>query len=237
MKKTILFPVALSALIMSCSKESYRHQIAIEHPSAPSVVFADQTRDSVVFYTFDSYEVKSNNSDWITVLSSKNYPSSAKLDNLYYMFYRVPVFLEIAPNTTGKVRSGYVTIRSYGEDDWNTTAYAEYYQLYWHNITSPAPKYSYTDMDVTGVTYAATDSALQLTDTIRFTAHAPWTIEAATDSYITPKILSGQAGVQKIPLDIEPNATATKRETTITIKSDNGASTPITYTQEGRKAL
>ena len=237
MKKTLILPIAVAALMISCNKDSYRHQIAIEYPSAPSPIFADQTLDSVVFYTFDSYETKSYDCDWITIQNSSRYPSSAKLENLYYSFYRVPIYLEIAPNTTGKVRTGHVSIHSYGEDNWSATAYAEYYQLYWHNITSPRPEYTYTDRNVTAATYAATDSALQMTDTLRFTAYAPWSLQTASDSYITPESTSGKAGIQKVALKVEPNPSTTKRKTTITLQSNNGATTPITYTQEGKKEV
>lgn len=239
MKKLFyLFPLALGAVtLQSCisDDEAGRHQVVINSPTGVGILYADQTRDSVKFTTYDSFEVKSYNTSWINVENSKNYPSSATISNSYFYYYLCRVDLTFKPNTSTDCRYGNVSVRSFC-NSWDQTAYANYYQLYWHNIQYPVPAYTRnSDGDVTGVTYMQKDSALQTVDTLRFVAYDKWTLSAPENSFISLPRTSGSAGKQTLVLSMPVNESAESRTTELTLKSDNGATTVVTYSQAGKK--
>lgn len=226
MRKTLfLVPMALAMLtVASCSKESYRHQVAVLYPTGPSILFADQTSDSVVFVTYDSYKVASfNSSDWLKVLNSKSYPSEATLQNPYYMGYRLRVNLEIAPNKTEVPRLGQVNVRSYSSfDDWAETANAYYYQVNWHDVRRPVPIYGYDDNgSVISATFEVKDSFNQVTDSICFVAYDKWTLTASEDSYVKLGKTSGDEGYQVVYVSMEENDKSDTLYSTLTLQSAN----------------
>lgn len=236
MKKLFLaFPfVALMLSLMACGGETYRHQVTILHPSGVDALYADQTSDSVIFASFDSYDVKSYTASWIKVLDSPKYPSKMKIPNDYYTFYRLRVDLEIEPNTTNEVRTGAVSVRSYGMDDWDYTVTAFYHQLAWHDILHPTPSYTYDDGKITACLFESKDSAMQIVDTLRFCAHDKWTLTQPEGSFVTSPRLSGEAGNHTLILNVEPNPSKESRSVEFTLTSANGATTPIRFKQAGK---
>ena len=64
MKKTLFLICGLLPFVLSCVKDPETHQLLIENRFA--TLYADQTIDSVVFYTFDSWSVASA-TDWLTI--------------------------------------------------------------------------------------------------------------------------------------------------------------------------
>ena len=107
--KRIIFPLLfLMAIAMqSCSDGLDRHELSVVYPNGYAL-FADQTQDSLVFLTFDSWRVSSNAS-WITVTGK----SSDNIKYDYYKNYLIRVDLALEPNTTGHTRAGNVTVKSY----------------------------------------------------------------------------------------------------------------------------
>lgn len=235
-KQLIMLPCACIAIALaSCNKESYRHAISIAYPNPVSVVYGDQTADSIVFDTFDSYEVKAYETAWIRVLHSYDYPSQATIQNSYYNSFRCTVQLQIEANTTQKARNGYVAVRSYG-DDWDQTGHAYYKQYGWHNVQKPAPVFKYDDNNmIETCTFEATDSALQLADTLRFVAYDAWTLETAPNSFVTTSRTQGQRGPVTLVMQVEPNPTQDERSTSMKLKSQNGVTTTIVFKQKAPK--
>lgn len=237
-KKIALFSfVGFSCLLTSCIKDTYRHQVSVVYPANLSVLYADQTSDSVKFLTFDSFQAKSYETDWIEVLNTKNNPSSAEIQNSYYNCYEVCVKLAVDPNTSSKARNGYVSIRSFSKlDDWDQTAHAYFKQLGWHNVMRPEPKYGLDDnQSVKTCTFVSKDSALQVVDTLRFVAYTDWTLEQPDESFIKSAVTEGKAGNNTLLLTLEPNTSSEERSADLKLKSKNGVTTVITYNQAGKK--
>lgn len=235
MKKTV-FLLSISCLgLLSCSMdEPFRHTINIAYPSALSVVYADQTSDSILFDTFDSYEVTSQ-TDWVKVLDTKDYPSHASINNSYYNMWRVRVNLQIEPNTTQKVRNGYVAARSYGKK-WDETGHGYYKQLGWHNVLHPSPVYTYDKNNVVEACYfLSKDSAMQLIDTLRFEAYEKWTLEQDDGGFVHAAQTFGEVGINTLILSLQPNNTKTERNCSMKLMSSSGVVTTIKFVQAGKK--
>ena len=229
MKKLIL-PLVVLVLFLTgaCNKESYYHTMSVIKPVQAGIVFADQQYDTVSFYTTDNFTLTSND-DWAVVPDSMK---SGKIRNYYKQVWMVTSPIIFDANTTGKPRLTTIAINCYGDDDWNQTASATFYQLSWLDISRPLPKYSYVERTVTGAAFEAEDSATQITDTLCFYVYDNWTL---TDGeFVHPKTLSGQSGENKVAVDVEVNATTASRETTITLTS-RGVATPIKFTQKAKK--
>ncbi len=235
-KKTLLIPCAILALgLTSCMKDSYRHTISIAYPNPVSVVFGDQTADSIIFDTFDSYEVKSYQSEWIKVLHTMDKPSHATIQNTYYNLVRCAVDLQIEPNTTQKARNGYVSVRSYG-NDWDQTGHAYYKQYGWHNVQKPNPVYKYDSNEmIESCTFESNDSALQTADTLRFVAYDNWTLDVEPNSFVKAPRTEGESGAVTLVMQVEPNATEQDRSTTMKLKSQSGVVTTVVYKQKAMK--
>ena len=75
--KKVIFPILflLAIVMQSCSNGLDRHELTVVYPNGYAL-FADQTKDSIVFLTFDSWRVYSNAS-WISVEGKSN-------DNIKY---------------------------------------------------------------------------------------------------------------------------------------------------------
>lgn len=238
MKKLFIAAMAAAGLLFySCNKESYYHSLGLMYPTSyqPAVIYGDQTIDSLVFYTTDNFELSAynnSNSLWIIIPDSMK---SGKIPNTYHVLYNVFVPLNFEPNTTGKIRTGHVTVRSYGNDDWDNTAYATYYQTYWHNISRPQPAYSYEDHVVTGAAFRDSLKALQTADTLVFYAHDKWTISGGSFVH-ADELKSGFAGQQRVPLRIDANLIGGERKDTLILTSDKGVSTRIEYIQKKAEA-
>lgn len=234
--------VAVIFLLSSCDKSPYYHALSIAYPSSNAFIYADQTEDSICFVTWDSYEVfPYSNSNWVKVLDSQAYPARKVIPNSYYQYYYGVVMLQMEPNTTGECRTGYVAVRSYGDQDWNETAYGVYYQFNWHDIRRPDPQYQY-DRDaqsskyISGVKFELCDSATQQVDTLRFNAYDRWTLSSSDETVVVPQVTTGEAGQQRILLTVpNPNTGEEERKAEIVLRSENGAVTRVYFTQAGVK--
>lgn len=232
MKKLLLAVVAsLAMLLTSCNKESYYHSLGLVYPTGYQVayLFADQTFDSLYFYSTDNTRLSAYNDTWVTIPDSMK---NLTIPNYYRTIFYVWVPLTFEPNTTGKPRSAQVTIQSEGEDKWNQTTTATYYQLPWHNVYRPAPAFKYEDSTITGATFKATLKGEQISDTLEFYAYANWTLNDGT--FVHPKVNAGGEGVQKVPLDVELNDSQAERTDQIVL-TGKGVSTPIQFIQEIKK--
>ena len=233
MKKLFIAAMAAAGLLFySCNKDSYYHSLGLMYPTSyqSAILYGDKTADSLVFYTTDNFELSAYESPWIIIPESMK---SGKIPNMYSV--RVSVGLKFEPNTTGKIRTGGIRVRSYGSDNWDNTAYATYYQTYWHNISRPQPAYSYEDHVVTGAAFRDSLKASQTADTLVFYAHDRWTISGGSFVH-ADELKSGFAGQQRVPLRIDANLIGGERKDTLILTSDKGVSTRIEYIQKKAEA-
>lgn len=229
MKKYLFAATAMVGLVVaSCQKESYYHTMSVLYPTQASVVFGDQSTDSVVFYSTDSYQLSSNAS-WMTIPDGRE---TQKVENAYRFVWQFSVPLNFEPNTTGKPRTAQIAVHSYGSDDWDITGYASYYQLSWLDIYRPAPAYKYVDGIPTGAAFEATDSATQISDTLKFYVYGNWTLTDGT--FVHPTASSGTAGDNVVALTVEPNPTNGERTDTLKLNS-RGVLVPIAFKQSAPK--
>lgn len=233
--KLLGFAAIVACLFSACNKESYRHQTEVVYPSySQGYIFADQTEDSIVFVTFDSYRYYAYDTNPDNFISIDENRAQKKIVNSYsnYYVFSLPVYFK--PNTSDKCRRGYVLVNSKSEiDDWNETVGAEYYQVNWHNIQKPAPYYTYDEKNavVESCLYQMTDSAYQVADTLKFTAYDAWEIASANADIVKPLTVSGRRGNQLIPCEVVPNTTPDTLRTELTLTSANGAKTVIKFVQ------
>lgn len=230
MKKFLLPCLALAAFILaSCDKESYRHEIDVMYPEplTVAVVMADQPTDSLIFVTSDNFRITSQAS-WITVPDTIR---EGKINYNYFYAWIVPAIMSFEPNTTGEIRTGMVSVNSYGDDGWNQTATATYTQLAWLDITQPQPNYAYNEGIITKAAFELSDSATQVADTLKFRVYGDWTLTEGT--FVHPAATAGVIGAHTVVLAIDPNTTTGERCDTIKLVS-RGVTTPIAVKQKGK---
>ena len=229
MKKTLRLIIAASIIMLcACEKENYYHTMSLIRPLGAGVGMADQEYDTLSFYTTDNFQLISN-AEWAVVPDSMK---NGRIRNSYYHIWTVVSPIVFEANTTGQPRLGNITVRCYGDNEWNQTAIASFYQLSWLDITRPRPKYSYKDGTINGAAFEAVDSATQITDTICFYVYDDWTLSGG--SFVHPKETSGKKGRNKIAVDVEENPDFVERETTLTLTS-RGVATPIKFKQKAKK--
>lgn len=229
MKKLIVL-VAVALAFTACNKESYRHMVALDRPSSGQygVVYADQQADSVIFSTFDSYKV-STNETWITVDPEW---ASKTITNSYWGYWKVAVPLSFTPNVTGETRLGQVAVNSYGVDNWDRTVTAAYLQLGWLNITRPeAELMSYTDYP-RKASFTQQVGATQEADTLQFTVYGDWTLSTEAP-YIHLVSTGGTKGLQTVGYTLDANDAAESREAYVHLVS-NGVTQAILIKQGGK---
>lgn len=217
MKKTriLLSACSLLLLLASCTSEPENHQLTPVESSF--VLYADQTIDSLRFYTFDSWSVTSQ-ADWIKVEE----PSHAEVSYNYASLYLWRVFVSIDPNTTGRTRSGYVRVKSY---DYSYTS--PFVQLGLLNVSHPfwTPD-SWLDEQsfIPEVAhYTLTDSAHWTTDSICFTVENDWNLAFVGETppdWLSLDKSGSSPGSYKVNLTLTENTdTENGREATLRLTS------------------
>ena len=103
--KTFLLACSLLSLLASCN-DSETHMLTPVEQAL--IIYADQTVDSLSFYTFDSWTATSQ-VDWITIDGDSH--QDFVYDNT--KCYLCKAYLNAQPNTTGKTRKGFVLVKSY----------------------------------------------------------------------------------------------------------------------------
>ncbi len=230
--KKIFICACLALALAACDDDSERHQISVVYPENNGVgnVYADQTLDSIIIWTFDSYKCTVvQGESWMTIDSEMKQQT---IPNSYYNMYAVTIPVYFSTNDTDSTRLGYVSINNYG-DDWNETVYTGFLQFGWLNITRPTAKYVYDSnyMPTQGV-FAMADSAYALTDSIAFTVHDKWTLRTE-DTFVSLADTSGNSGENVAHFSLAANNSTESRSATLTLTS-NGISTPITIVQSGK---
>lgn len=230
--KRIIFPLLfLMAIAMqSCSDGLDRHELRVLYPNGYAL-FADQTQDSLVFLTFDSWRASSNAS-WITI-SGK---SSDNIKYDYYKNYLIRVDLALEPNTTGRTRMGNVIVKSYDYEGAGL-----YVQFPFLNITHPNPNANnyfgdnHTVPD--NADFILSDSADVVLDSLCFKVEKAWTLSfapGADQSWLQLSATSGAEGYNVVPITLEQNLTTQERKTELLLSS-SGITNQISVVQSKAK--
>ena len=237
MKKYILsMTAAIMALVVtSCQNEgSYYHLSELIYPTAyqPGIIYADQYEDSVKFNCTDIFKVAPKETSWISVDADV---ATGAIQYSYLVGWEVKVPLNIEQNITGTTRTGYVTVRTYG-DDWDRTLTASYMQLPWINIMVPAADITYEEeppyLPVSAV-FSAEYAANETSGTIVFEASGEsWTLTGGTFVHYTED--TGIKGKQTIALTLDANESTEERTDVLTLTS-GGISNTITIKQLGKE--
>ena len=168
----------------------------------PIILYADQTVDSVCFYTFDSWTVTPQDA-WITI----NGDSHRDIVNDYTKRYYCSVLLTLQPNTTGETRCGTVLVQSY-EYSYS----APFVQLGMLKVSHPAYTVdSYLDDSYVipkVAHYELIDSAHFLRDSICFTVQNNWTLSFDGDQpeWLVLDKTAGASGKSRVNLTLDSNS-------------------------------
>ena len=204
MKKTLFLICGLLPFVLSCVKDPETHQLLIENRFA--TLYADQTIDSVVFYTFDSWSAASA-TDWLAI----DGPSEGKIQYNNSRRYRCRAGLIVSPNTTGVTRDGYVYVNSY--DYSSTFVRVQYGYL---NISRPlCTVEEFMDEAQTvpkKVHHTLTVNAQTDEDSLCFVVQNYWSLafEGETPEWVTFEKTQGERGKNSVKLSFSENTDATK---------------------------
>ena len=201
--KTLLLVCSLLTFLMSCDNEPENHQLTPVEGSI--ILYADQTTDSLSFYTFDNWSVTPQ-VDWINVVG-KSREDNIKYD--YTKCYLYTVFVSAKPNTTGKTRVGTVLVQSY---DYSYSL--PFVQLGLLNVTHPyftADSWLSEQANIPEVAhFELKDSAHWTSDSICFTVDDNWELMFADETApdwlsFGEQELSGLRGKHKVIFTLVPN--------------------------------
>lgn len=197
--KSLLFACSLLTLAVSCANDPETHElIPVEQPF---ILYADQTVDSLRFYTFDSWTVTPD-VDWISVDGATH----LDIPYDYTKRYLCRVFLKIKPNTTGVTRGGTVLVKSY---DYSYSS--PFVQLGMLNVLHP----TYTvdsPFDEYGIIpkqvhFELVDSAHWLQDSICFKVENNWDLAFVDEApeWLTLDKTTDLKGRYRVNLSLVPN--------------------------------
>lgn len=219
-----LCTVGLCMTLTSCFENTGDHYTEILYPaSGMKALYADQTVDSLVFVTIDSWKLDTayNNIPQDRKLFFSIDPSdfSGNEDAKYIVTKSVK--LEFAPNTTDTSKIAGLNIKAY---DRNFSAVYE--QKHFHDIERPR-RLNYE--------FLLTDTAGTTMDSIIFKAYDNWSMkikDAEQKSWIRIANPEGSKGNQVVKINMDKNETQSNRDATIILTSSNEATTEIRIVQQ-----
>lgn len=197
--KILLLAAGILSLVASCNSAPERHQLS---PVANSIIlYADQTEDSLRFYTYDSWSVTSQN-EWIAIQGDSHFEFTYNNMNCYLF----KVLVSVEPNKTGKTRHGTVLVKSY-EFSYSSP----FVQLGVLMLTHPYFTVDSWLDEQSGIPdvahYELIDSAHWVSDSICFTMHDDWSLAYVGDQpdWLSFDLENGDAGKYKVNLTLTPN--------------------------------
>lgn len=222
--KPLLPLLALVLALAACTEGSYEHHASYFYPQRPDgqLLYADQTMDTTLIYSLDSWQA-TKEGDWFSIT-----PESFEVKPGVSIFNKMT--FTTTPNTTGKGRTGLVTIHAYH------TISQSLYQTPWLNITYPFAQYTKGE-DHTFATRKATFRMALLSSAtasqLRFTTYAENASLTSDAEWVTPeKTIFLAPNSYEVKLTIQPNKSKDARSAQLTLTSA-GISTPITVEQAG----
>lgn len=202
------------------------HALRIEVQSTtdyPVVYYADQTADSLVLFSTDSWKADTK-CDWIKFKETSTSYASGLLNYKYGVEYRNTRALAISVNTTGEDRSTIVSIEANKH-----SIGMQVYQRGHLNITNPIKSAGLiTDEHDFQKRLGAGDP----TATIAFTLYQGTATISTQDSWIDVSSETFEKGDNETILTLQVNKTGTKRTGKVTIKSTTGVNSDIYIIQE-----
>ncbi len=202
--KTLLLACSLLPLAYSCSGDPDTHElIPVEQRF---ILYADQTVDSLRFYTFDSWTITPE-VDWITVDGD----SHLDIPYDYTKRYLCRVFLKVQPNKTGVTRSGSVLVQSH-----KYSYSSPFVQLGMLNISHPqyAVDLNFDDYGIIPkiVHFELVDSAHWTSDSICFNVENNWDLAFVGDTpeWLTLSKMTDLKGTHRVNLTLVPNTDTEK---------------------------
>lgn len=213
--KTLLLVCSLLPFVASCVKDPETHQLV--PVETPFVMYADQTLDSLRFYTFDSWTVTPQ-VDWIAVDGDSHMNITYNNSTRYFC----QIMLKVKPNPTGRTRTGTVLVQSY-----NYSYSSPFVQLGLLNVSHPA---YYVDSYLDGQSiipevahYELIDSAHWTNDSICFSVENNWTLKFADETapdWLTLDKTTDLPGSHRVYLTLSPNTdTENAREAKLRLTS------------------
>ena len=222
--KPLLPLLALVLALAACTEGSYEHHASYFYPQRPDgqLLYADQTMDTTLIYSLDSWQA-TKEGDWFSIT-----PESFEVRPGVSIFTKMT--FTTTPNTTGKGRTGLVTIHAYH------TISQSLYQTPWLNITYPFAQYTKGE-DHTFATRKATFRMALLSSAtssqVRFTTYAENATLTSNAEWVTPeKTIFLAPNNYEVKLTIQPNKSKDPRSAQLTLTSA-GISTPIVVEQAG----
>ncbi len=222
--KPLLPLLALVLGLAACTEGSYEHHASYFYPQRPDgqLLYADQTMDTTLIYSLDSWQA-TKEGDWFSIT-----PESFEVRPGVSIFTKMT--FTTTPNTTGKGRTGLVTIHAYH------TISQSLYQTPWLNITYPFAQYTKGE-DHTFATRKATFRMALLSSAtssqVRFTTYAENATLTSNAEWVTPeKTIFLAPNNYEVKLTIQPNKSKDPRTAQLTLTSA-GISTPIIVEQTG----
>lgn len=222
MKKLLFLLSVAATVVISCGKNESHYTDVLYPTNRSLLVMADQTADSLVFASTDSWTLTSN-ADWCT-FDSEYKSFTNKFENTWVQF-SVP--LTFTPNRTGKVRDAVVLI-----DGGESTNAAYYLQVPYLGISRPMRFVSDQTLMPTGI-LTLNLTASSVADSVAFVVYGDWTLQALQGQWLTPSATSGRKGTCKVLLDIDPNTTEAERRDTLLLTS-NGVVDSICVVQQAK---
>ena len=223
MNRFLSFLILVIALT-ACTEGSYEHHASYFYPQRPDgqLLYADQTMDTTLIYSLDSWQA-TKEGDWFSIT-----PESFEVRPGVSIFTKMT--FTTTPNTTGKGRTGLVTIHAYH------TISQSLYQTPWLNITYPFAQYTKGE-DHTFATRKATFRMALLSSAtssqVRFTTYAENATLTSNAEWVTPeKTIFLAPNNYEVKLTIQPNKSKDPRTAQLTLTSA-GISTPIIVEQAG----
>ena len=225
------FAMAGGLFVTSCG-DMDQHQLMIVYPAQGySVLYADESADSISFVTFDSWRVRPNEPDWIRLTGEET--GNIKYDNTKR--YWITCELEFAPNTSNKTRLGTVEVFSY-----EYSVGAKYLQYGHLDISHPEAEVENFREGSTipeTVKFCLTDSAFVPSDSLCFNVHQRWNLaykDGQAPSWLKISEMEGTPGKNTLELTFEENLSTEPRSTVLLLTSGR-VTNEIKIEQLGRK--
>ena len=222
--KPLLPLLALVLALAACTEGSYEHHASYFYPQRPDgqLLYADQTMDTTLIYSLDSWQA-TKEGDWFSIT-----PESFEVKPGVSIFNKMT--FTTTPNTTGKGRTGLVTIHAYH------TISQSLYQTPWLNITYPFAQYTKGEYHTFATRKATFRMALLSSATssqVRFTTYAENATLTSNAEWVTPeKTIFLAPNNYEVKLTIQSNKSKDPRTAQLTLTSA-GISTPIIVEQAG----
>lgn len=231
MKKIFFLATFVAALFTSCSESEYEFHETKFYPLLVNgmELYADQTTDSTRVISYDPWTASADfNLDtdaWFTIT-----PTSCQF-TAGEQFANMRIDITASPNTTGKIRSGYISVNSYFDIGMLVT------QKTWLNIVRPHGSVETQDAAGNALpeeehkkVFSAYTFATENQFDIEFTVYADNATLTSDAEWLVPTATTFEAGTHKVAVVAKENL-ATEPRTANLILTSNGISTPITITQ------